>query len=97
MTGRSLRPLFDHATSAEPDNSVGDRRHGWVMGGDYNGELQIGTQLVKKRDELLRAARVEIAGGFICQQQLRLAQERTRNTDPLTLASGKSRWRVIHS
>ena len=62
-------------------------RDGRIVRDDHDG-LAFGVQLPEQVHDLARGAAVEVAGGLVGQQQLRLAHQRARHGDALPLAAG---------
>ena len=57
------------------------------MGGDQNRDPLLGGDPGQQRDDLLRAAQVEVGERLVEQQQRRTADQRMRDQDPLLFAA----------
>ena len=60
-----------------------------AVGDDEQHSVLFFVQVEQKRDDLFGARTIKVAGGFVAEQQLRLADQRTRNGYALFLAARK--------
>jgi hypothetical protein len=66
-------------------------REGGVVGGDQGGEAGIADEVQQHAEDLVGGMLVEVAGGLVGQQQLRLVGERAGDGDALLLAARELR------
>src|SRR5258706_8088159 len=80
----------------ELDAPVGEARHHRIVRHHYDCASLV-VELAQQTQDDLFVLRVEIAGGFISQNDLRIIDQRPRDADALLLASGKLRGQVLRA
>ena len=86
---RATRLLACHLPVSQEDDPVGDRRGAGIVRDHDDGLVLRVREFAQKRQDLGARAAVEVAGGLIGQDQLRLAKERACDRDALLLAAGE--------
>src|SRR5208283_4462314 len=82
LRGRDLAVFQD-------DDGVGDIDEVGVVRGDQRGDAFGLHHDPQQPHDLLGGLRVELAGGLVCEQQVRAAGQRAGDRDPLLLAAGQ--------
>ncbi len=79
--------LIEDAVSDGADPSASGRHFG-VVGHHYDGRLAVTDDLGKMIHDLVTVFSVQLAGGFIRQDDLRLVDQGACHCHPLALAAG---------
>src|SRR6266571_1929053 len=65
-----------HLAVHQPHDAVGDRRDHWVVGGDDQGERQLGAEPAEQLEQRLGGGGILVAGRLVGQQQGGAAEQR---------------------
>src|SRR6478735_8363591 len=89
------RPSFMSAALVALDQAVAQAHHAVrvrrdvVLVRDQDDGVALGVQVAEHRHDLLPGGGVEVAGGFVGQDDRGLAHQRARDRDALALAAGQ--------
>jgi len=73
----------------ETDHSVARRREHRIVRHDHRRQLMLPMHLAEQTVQILCRGFIQIARGFVCEQELWTAHQRAGNRDPLLLAAGE--------
>ena len=99
MNGISCRvvEVVDNASVGEEQGAIGVRRGDGVVGDHDDRLAKFVDRGPHERQDLCTGVGVEVAGRFVCEDDLRTAGERPRHGDALLLTAGELGWSVLES
>src|SRR6185295_11592579 len=64
---------------------------------EHDGFYHFGIESRKYVQNLFTGTRVEVSGRFVCQNQIRIGNDRARDRDTLFLTTRELPWLVVHA
>lgn len=88
-SGQGVRRHFFNPSSFQSQHATAATCERMVMGNNEGGKLMLSVKPGDQVKNCVRGSLIKVAGGLICQQQLRTGYECASQSYSLLLASGK--------
>ncbi len=95
--GGRVRHRVDDPSVDEKDDLIGEGRRAGIVGDHHDGLVELANGALEKRQHLGSGPGVQVAGGLVCEDDVRPGHQGAGTRDPLLLAAGKLRRAVAQA